>query len=184
MPKSSIASRPVIAVATACLAFGTGVGALATSAGAATLAHGARKKAEKVTVKVIGRPPADKTLVDRAITLGSRPVKKDGGSCAGDTAAGALQVATKGDWSGAWEAEYNDYEVTRIEGVYLPFEAKSKANWYWSFSLDGKEATAGVCEVKPASGETILFQAACYGKSCPKSPKKGGEEPLATETKR
>lgn len=184
MPKSRIAARPATAVAVACLTLGAGGATLATSAGATDLARGASAKVSKVTVKVLGRPPAAKTLLARTVTLSSRPVKKDGGSCGGDTVAGALQVATKGSWSGTWDAEYNDYEVTKIAGLYLPFKSKSKANWYWSLSVDGKEATAGVCEVKPSSGQTIVFEPACYGKACPKAPKKAREKPVATEGKR
>jgi hypothetical protein len=155
---------------------------LAAPAGAAKTVRGASTKGAKVTVKVVGEPPASKTLLDRTVTLTAAPVKKDGGSCTGYSAAGALQLATKGNWSGTWNAEYSDYEVTKIAGLNLPFNSKSSADWYWSLYVGGREASKGVCEELPKSGQTVLFEAACYGKSCPKS--KAGERSLGLDARR
>lgn len=136
-----------------------------------------------MTVKVLGRAPAYEVLVKRRVTLSAKRVVKDGGSCSGDSAAGALQLATKGRWGGTWEAKFGDYEVTRIEGIYLPFESKSSANWYWSFLVNGKEASAGVCGTKPKRGEKLLFKPACFGKACPKVLSAKGSA-LAAEARR
>ncbi len=168
MPRSRIASRPVAAVTLTCLTL-AGAGALVVPA-----ALGANAKPTKVTVEVLGKPPASKVLLKRTVTLTSKPVARFGGSCTGDSAAGALQLATKGAWGGSWDAEYADYEVTKIAGLSLPFESKSAANWYWGFFVGGKEASAGVCVVKPKSGQTVLFKPACAGKACPKAPKTKG----------
>jgi hypothetical protein len=173
MPKSRISSRPALAVALTCLALG---GALAVP-----VASVAKAKPTKVTVVVLGKPPAEKLLLKRTVTLTSKPVVKDGGSCSGQSAVGALQLATKGAWGGTWSATYSDYEVTKIAGLSLPFESKSAANWYWSFWVGGKEATAGVCAVKPKNGQKVLFKPACYGKACPKAPKPKGSSVLAAE---
>jgi Domain of unknown function (DUF4430) len=166
MPRSSVLSRPAAAVALTCLTLG-GAGALV-----APVASGAKAKPVKVKVEVVGKPPAGKVLLSRTVTLGSKPVDRFGGSCTGDSAAGALQLATKGAWGGTWDAEFSDYEVTKIAGLSLPFSSKSAANWYWSVLVDGKEASAGVCVVKPSNGQTVTFKAACYGKRCPKTPVK------------
>lgn len=165
MPITRIASRPALAAALASLTLG-GAGALI-----APVAFAAKSKSTKVTVEVLGKAPASKVLLKRTVTLSSKPVAKFGGSCTGMSAAGALQLATKGAWGGTWDAEYSDYEVTKIAGLNLPFESKAPADWYWSFLVDGREATAGVCAVTPKSGQTVLFKPACYGKSCPKAPK-------------
>lgn len=165
MPRSRIVPRPA-AVALACLTLG-GTGALI-----APVALGVKSKPVKVTVKVVGKPAASKVLLDRTVTLTSKPVARFGGSCSGASAAGALQLATKGNWGGTWDAEYSDYEVTKIAGVNLPFNSKSSANWYWSIWVGGKEASAGICDIKPTNGQTLLFKAACYGKACPKAPAK------------
>lgn len=174
MPRRSILSRPAAAVALTCLALG-GAGALVVPA-----ALGAKSQHIKVTVEVVGKPPAEKVLLDKTVTLTSKPVVKDGGSCTGLSAAGALQLATKGSWGGTWDAEYTDYEVTKIAGLSLPFNSKSAANWYWSFWVGGKEASAGICDVVPKSGQKVLFKPACYGKACPKAPKKKGSSLVAS----
>ncbi len=166
MPRSRVLSRPAAALALTCLTLG-GAGALV-----APVASGAKAKPVKVRVEVVGKPPAGKVLLNRIVTLSSRPVDRFGGSCTGESAAGALQLATKGAWGGTWDAEYSDYEVTKIAGLSLPFSSKSTANWYWSVLVGGKEASAGVCDVKPKSGQTLVFKAACYGKRCPKTPVK------------
>lgn len=166
MPSSSVLSRPVAALALSCLTLA------GTGAAIAPVAFGAKSKAIKVTVKAIGKPPASKVLLDRTVTLSSKPVAKFGGSCTGESAAGALQLATKGAWGGTWDAEYSDYEVTKIAGLNLPFNSKSSADWYWSVWVGGKEATTGICDIKLGSGQTLTFKAACYGKSCPKAPAK------------
>jgi hypothetical protein len=162
MPRSRIASRPALAVAITCLTIGAG-GALV-----APVAFASKGKATKVTVKVEGKPAAYKVLLQKTVTLSSKPVTKYGGSCTGESAAGALQLATKGAWGGSWDSQYSDYEVTKIAGLSLPFDSKSSANWYWSIWIGGKEASAGICDIKPKNGQTLLFKPACYGKSCPK----------------
>jgi mRNA-degrading endonuclease toxin of MazEF toxin-antitoxin module len=166
MPRSRVLSRPAAAAALTSLTLG-GAAALV-----APVASGAKAKPVKVRVEVVGKPPAGKVLLNRTVTLSSRPVARFGGSCTGESAVGALQLATKGAWGGTWDAEYSDYEVTKIAGLSLPFNSKSAANWYWSVLVGGKEASAGVCDVKLKRGQTLTFKAACYGKRCPKTPVK------------
>jgi Domain of unknown function (DUF4430) len=182
MPRSRIPARPASAVALACLTLG-GAGALVSPASSVASAARHAGKHTTVTVEVLGKPPASKVLVKRKVTLPAKRVVKDGGSCSGDSAAGALQLATKGRWGGTWEAKFGDYEVTKIEGIYLPFESKAAANWYWSFLVNGKEASAGVCGTKPKRGEKLLFKPACFGKACPKLPSAMGSA-LAAEGRR
>lgn len=177
MPRSRIALRPATAAALSCLTLAS-VGAL-TAPGTAVAKTA---KHLKVTVEVFGKPPAYKLLLKRVVKLTSKPVTKDGGSCTGLSAAGALQLATKGAWGGTWDAEFSDYEVTKIVGIYLPFSSKSSANWYWSFLVNGKEASAGICGTKPKNGERFVFKPACFGKACPKAPKKAKASLLVAET--
>lgn len=136
--------------------------------------HGKKAAAKRpVTVRILGPAPTYKLLRLSRVSLTSKAVARYGGSCTGDSAAGALQQATGGRWEGAWSSSFGDYEVTGIEGVRLAFEPGAAANWYWSVWLDGREATAGVCELVPKPGETLLFVPSCYGKSCPSAPKIG-----------
>lgn len=180
MPSSCISSHRASAVALACAATLTLAGGALIAPAAALAKKGGHVK---VTVEVLGKAPAYKMLIKRTVTLSAKPVVKDGGSCTGESAAGALQLATKGAWAGTWSKEYSDYEVTKIKGVYLPFESKAAANWYWNITVDGKEASAGICALKPKSGQTIVFKPACYGKACPKA-KKANSSALAADRKR
>ncbi len=137
-------------------------------------AHAKAKRGKRASVEVFGRPPAKKLLVEKMVSLTGPKVSRFGGSCAGDTAAGALQRATGGRWSGKWDAEYSDYEVIGIDGLKLPFNSKSQANWYWSIWVNGREASAGVCGLTLKSGEKLIFKPACYGKACPPAGKAAG----------
>ncbi|HEY7962190.1 MAG TPA: hypothetical protein VID29_09735 [Solirubrobacteraceae bacterium] len=92
------------------------------------------------------------------------------GSCSGTSAIGALELATGGNWSGPWSSNFNQYEIFTIAGETHQFEAGSKANYYWSFWLDHKEASVGACEAQLAQGDQVLFFPACFGKECPPSP--------------
>jgi hypothetical protein len=124
-----------------------------------------------VTVRVLGPAPAYESLTPLTeLTTTSTPVTKDGGSCSGTSAAGALELASKGDWEGTWSAKYNDYEVISIDGKSFPFEEGSSANYYWSFWLNNKYSEEGVCEPELQSGEQVLFVPACYGTGCPPAP--------------
>jgi hypothetical protein len=181
MPRSRITARPVVAIAASALTLAGG--ALLAPIATAGSAHAASSKAPKVTVKATGKPPAEKTLLDKTVTLSSAAVTRGGHSCAGTSALGALQLATKGGWSGTWDAQYSDWEVTKIGGLSLPFKSKSNANWYWALFVGGKEATAGVCEENPKSGQTVLFKAACYGKACPKTKKSVRRDALYADSK-
>lgn len=182
IPAGRVAARPAAAAALACLTLGGGALIAPVASGADLAAHAA--KHVTVTVEVLGKPPASKVLLKRKVTLPAKRVRKDGGSCSGNSAAGALQLATKGRWGGTWEAKFGDYEVTKIVGIYLPFESKAAANWYWSFLVNGKEASAGVCGTKPKRGEKFLFKPACFGTACPKVPSAKGSTLVAEARRR
>ncbi len=142
----------------------------ATAAGPAT-----------VTVAVEG---STGTLVEPTQVLTTTtPVVKDGNqadSCTGTSAAGALQLATNGDWNGDW---FNGlgYSVETIEGQSYPFTQP----YYWSFWLDHKPSTAGICEVELNSGDSILFFPECFSETsgvCPPAPNPLGiEAPAVAE---
>jgi hypothetical protein len=123
---------------------------------------------ENVTVRVEGL--TETKLLPTSATTTTTPVSKDENSadtCSGTSAIGALQLATAGNWSGPWEAEFNQYSIYTIEGETHEFEASSSANYYWSFWLDNKEATVGACEAELQAGDQVLFFPACYGAACP-----------------
>jgi hypothetical protein len=160
---------PPVLVARACVV----CAAFAVLQLAALLIPGAARAGTPATVtfRAVGKGPQYETLVPPTqVTTTTALVKKNGGSCSGTSAAGALELGTAGDWNGEWNIKYSDYEVTSIEGTGFPFEEGASANYYWSFWLNSKEATVGVCEAELNPGDQVLFFPACYGPACPPAP--------------
>jgi hypothetical protein len=110
------------------------------------------------------------------VTTTTAPVTKNGGSCSGTSAGGALELATKGNWEGSWNGEFKDYEVVSIDGKSFPFEKGSPANYYWSFWRNNVYEEKGICEAELEAGDQVLFFPSCYGASCPASPEVLGIE--------
>jgi hypothetical protein len=81
------------------------------------------------------------------ITRSGAPPK----ACPGNTAQGALDVATHGKWSGTWNAQFREYFITSILGE------KPKGSNYWEIFVGNKFATAGACDLKLHHGEQLLF---------------------------
>lgn len=124
-----------------------------------------------VTVRVVGAAPNFPTLLPLTQVLTTTaPVVKDGGTCTGTSAAGALEEATKGNWEGTWNSGFGDYEVVSIEGQSYPFDASSNKNYYWSFWLNSRESTIGVCGSQLETGNQVLFIPGCFGSECPAAP--------------
>jgi hypothetical protein len=140
----------------------------ATAAGPAT-----------VTVRVEG--PTETLVPPTRLTTTTAPVVKDGvpaDSCTGTSAAGALQLATGGNWSGKWFSGLG-YSVETVEGQSYPFTQP----YYWSFWLDNKPSTGGICEVELNPGDSVLFFPECFSETsgvCPPSPNPLGVEAPAT----
>jgi hypothetical protein len=137
----------------------------------------------EVTVRVVGAAPTFPTLLGlTAVTTTTNPVVKDGGSCSGTTAAGALELATKGNWEGHWNAGFGDYELISIDGQAYPFEPGASKNYFWDFWLNGEESTKGICGSQVHSGDQLLFFPGCFGPECPPAPNVlGVEAPTAAE---
>jgi hypothetical protein len=85
-----------------------------------------------------------------SITKGGTPK----GKCPGNSAAGALDAATHGKWSGKYFSSFSDIEVTSILGVKAP------GSDFWELVVNGKPASKGVCAVKLRPGEKLLFKIA------------------------
>jgi Domain of unknown function (DUF4430) len=85
-----------------------------------------------------------------SITAGGAPA----GACPGTSAAGALQAATHGSWSGSWSTTYNDYLISTILG-----ETESGSPTYWDILVNNVAATTGACEIQLHPGDQLLFAA-------------------------
>lgn len=117
-----------------------------------------------VTVRVEG---AAETLVPRtALTTTTQPVNKSGQpgqECTGTSAAGALELATAGQWTGEW-SDFGTYSVDEIKSERHTFSDPE----YWSFWVNGKPASSGVCGVELQTGDDVLFfpDVNCFGDGC------------------
>jgi hypothetical protein len=125
-----------------------------------------------VTVRVEG---VNQTLVGPTeVTTTTTPVVKDGNAehaCPGTSAIGALQLATVGNWNGTWFKGLG-YSVETIAGETHAFEEQAPANFFWSYWLDNKPSSAGICEGELEAGQSILMFPDCFSESgaCPPSP--------------
>ena len=82
------------------------------------------------------------------ITKGGTPH----GKCSGSSAAGALDTATHGKWTGKYYASVPGIFVTSILGV------KPTGSHFWSVFVNGKSSSAGICDIKLRAGERLLFK--------------------------
>ncbi|HUB03595.1 MAG TPA: DUF4430 domain-containing protein [Solirubrobacteraceae bacterium] len=83
------------------------------------------------------------------ITKGGTPR----GKCPGASAAGALDQATHGKWTGKYYSSVGGIFVTSIDGV-KPVGQDS----YWAIYVNGKSANAGICAVKLHARQKLLFK--------------------------
>ena len=82
------------------------------------------------------------------ITKGGTPK----GKCPAASAAGVLDAATHGKWTGKYYASVGGIFVTSIDGV------KPAGSDYWSIYVNGKPSSKGVCDIQLRSGEKLLFK--------------------------
>jgi len=114
----------------------------------------AAASAPKVTIRIEGgKRTLLATTTVQAPSSGS--ITKNGapkGKCPADSAAGVLNAATKGNWSGSWSSKYGDYLITKILG-----DTESGKTSYWEILVNNVAAETGVCEIKLRPGDRLLF---------------------------
>src|SRR3954452_14028667 len=97
---------------------------------------------------------ARSTLVSqRTVTLADAPIVKDGDpahSCPGQSALGALQAGTQGDWKGAW-SEGLGYFVSEILGE------RHSGTSFFSLWVDHKLSSTGLCGANLKAGDDVLL---------------------------
>jgi hypothetical protein len=136
-----------------------------------------------VTVRVEGQ---ERTLLPAStVTTNTTPVDKDGNAedtCTGTSAAGALELATSGNWGGTFFGPGLGYSVETILGESHAFEEGAAANTFWAFWLNNAPSPVGVCEVELNPGDSILFFTECFSKvgACPAPPNPLGVSAPAT----
>jgi len=106
-----------------------------------------------VTVRVEG---ASDTLIPRtALTTTTATVNKDGVAghdCAGTSAAGALEQASGGNWTGTWSAGLG-YSVNAVKGEAHAFGSGQ----FWGFFVNDALAASGICGVELQTGDSVLL---------------------------
>jgi hypothetical protein len=121
-----------------------------------------------VAVRVEGT--AD-TLLPRTLTSTTTGTfTKDGSTshqCARNSATGALEAATGGNWAGRW-ASFGDYEIQTIRGETHTSEAGDTSGTYWAFWLNYKFSSTGGCGTPMQDGDDVLFFPSCFG--CAQEP--------------
>jgi hypothetical protein len=121
----------------------------------------------RVSVRVEGI--SSTLLAETSVSATATSIDKDGkpaDTCEGDTAAVALQDATKGSWTAGTYSSGLGYPVVGIRGESYPFTS----DYYWSFWVNGKPATTGICGATLHAGEHILFFPQCAEESASKCP--------------
>jgi hypothetical protein len=129
------------------------VTAIVGATAGAALAAGSSGPAVKVQVKSL-----TKTLLGPITVHGEKAAVTKGGTpkgkCTGSSAAGALDAATRGRWSGKWYSSVPGIFVTSILGV------KPKNPDFWEIVVNGKVAANGICSIKLRAGQRLLFKVA------------------------
>jgi hypothetical protein len=130
------------------------VGALVTALAVSGVALAAGSgPAVSVQVKTLSQTKLRATGVHGEkgwITKGKTPR----GKCSGASAAGALDAATHGRWTGKYFSSLSGIFVTSILGV------KPGGSDFWELVVNGKPASKGICAVKLHRGERLLFKIA------------------------
>jgi hypothetical protein len=126
---------------------------LALTASGAALAAGS---GPSVSVQV---KSTTKTLLNQTGVHGEKGwITKGGaphGKCSGSSAAGALDAATHGKWTGKYYSSVGNGSIfiTSILGV-----RPTGQNGYWAVYVNGKAASVGACSIKLHAGQKLLFK--------------------------
>jgi hypothetical protein len=110
-----------------------------------------------------------KTLLpETTVVTKAKTIDRDGKPadvCEGDTGAVALEDATHGHWTAGAFYSGLGYSVEGIEGESYPFSS----SYYWSYWIDDKPATTGICAALHAK-EKLLFFPQCSQESASSCP--------------
>jgi hypothetical protein len=142
---------------------------LAGQASAGRAAHSEPFRGIRIHVDVRVEGITSTLLAETEVRAKAASVDKDGkptDTCEGDTAAVALQDATHGNWTAGTFSSGLGYPVMAIKGESYPFTS----SYYWSFWVDNKPATTGICGVTLKKGDRLLFFPQCSQEaatSCP-----------------
>jgi hypothetical protein len=113
-----------------------------------------------VTVSVLGPGRNYEALTPLTkVTTTTTLVTKDEGSCPGTSAAGALELATKGNWSAKFYGSELGYFIETIDGQTFTGPE------YWEFWVNNMRPERGICGVEMQPGDHALFFPECYSET-------------------
>lgn len=150
---------------------------VASPALAAAGAKGGKGTPANVRVEGISKT----LLPETTVLVKAASIEKDGKPadvCEGATAAVALQDATKGNWTAGTFSAGLGYPVVGIFGESYPFTSA----YYWSFWIDDKPATTGICGATLHAKDRLLFFPQCSQESASACPQ-GMFDPPVLEIK-
>ena len=93
----------------------------------------------------------------RATLVGQTLVRTQSGDrvksnpCSETSAAGALDDATHGKWSGSYSTKFGDYLVSSIDGE------TPTGNNFWTLFVNGRASSTGACETPLHPGDHVLW---------------------------
>jgi len=108
-----------------------------------------------VTVRVEGDAA---TLAPQVpVTTTAEPVARDGHSCSGTSALGALDAATGGNWAGTYYDAFSDWIVDSIAGETHVFPDS------WGMWVNSSYSESGLCSTELQEGDELLLAPAAQG---------------------
>lgn len=126
-------------------------GTLAGLVVGAVLAAPALAAPANVAVRVEGDAA---TLVPRtAVATTAAPVGKDGRTCSGTSALGALDRATAGDWAGDY---FDDFSSWFVETIMGETHASNEAG-YWALWVNHRFSDLGLCGTELQEGDDLVL---------------------------
>jgi hypothetical protein len=110
----------------------------------------AAAKPPTVAVRIEG---AGATLLPQTIVQTSDATTVRGHTCAGSSAAGALNTATRGNWTGTFETGtgFADFFITSVLGE------QPSGNNFWTLWVNGRSSSTGACATRLHTGDHELW---------------------------
>jgi hypothetical protein len=124
------------------------VAAASLAAAVAVTPAGAAQTSPAAYVRIEG---ANRTLLKQTLVRTQSGDRVRGHACSETSAAGALDDATHGKWSGSYDTKFGDYLVSAIEGE------SPTGNNFWTLFVNGRTSSTGACETPLHSGDHVLW---------------------------
>jgi hypothetical protein len=126
----------------------TVAGAMVAFALGATAASASAAAPPAAFVRVEG---ASTTLLPQTLVQTNSTTLLQGKACSGTTATGALDDATADNWTGSYNAKFNDFLVGTVLGE------TPTGNNFWTLWVNGRSSTTGGCSTQLHPSDHVLW---------------------------